>query len=312
MGKLVVCGVDGNFGGFAASVLRELVPADRIRVTAPTEAGLEEYKAAGIETAITNFNDPAGLAETFAGADKVLVVSMPFVGPKRRAAHKNAVDACVAAGVKQVVYTSLVNATDPENPSIEKIDHAWTEAYVQSTDLDYVFLRNSQYAEAMITAYFGSLAPGAMANNAGDGLMAFISRQDCARAAAHVLANPYLHHLALNINGAEAMTMAQFCAYGNEATGNSIPFHAIDDEQQYAVFDAMGVPRTTDGKFEDGSEAPFSSEGMVTFGEAIRLGKMAVCSLDFTVVTGRKPLTVLEMFKDADSFQVGARHSVDA
>ncbi|MDN4473727.1 NAD(P)H-binding protein [Demequina zhanjiangensis] len=312
MGKLVVCGVDGNFGGFAASVLRELVPADRIKVTAPTPDALAEYEAAGIETAVTNFNDPDGLAAAFQGADKVLVVSMPFVGPKRRAAHKNAVDACVAAGVRQVVYTSLVNATDPENPSIEKIDHAWTEAYIQGTDLDYVFLRNSQYAEAMVTAYFGSLEPGAMANNGGDGLMAFISRKDCARAAAHVLANPYLHHQVLNINGAEAMTMAQFCEYGNQATGNSIPFHELTDEQQYAVFDAMGVPRTTDGEFKDGSEAPFSSEGMVTFGEAIRLGKMAVCSLDYTVVTGRKPITVLEMFQDADNFQVGARHSVDA
>jgi len=311
MRKLVVCGVDGNFGGLAASELRELVPAAMIRVTAPTAEALAEYEAAGIETAVTNFNDPAGLAEAFAGADKVLIISMPFVGPKRRAAHKNAVDACLAANVRQVVYTSLVNATDPENPSIEKIDHAWTEAYIQATDLDYVFLRNSQYAEAMITAYFGSIPHGAMANNAGDGVMAFISRKDCAAAAAHVLANPYLHREVLNINGAEAMTMAQFCDYGNAATGNDLPFRPLSDKEQYAVFDAMGVPRTTDGDFLEDSEAPFSSEGMVTFGEAIRLGKMAVCSRDFTIVTGRTPITVAEMFADADSFQVGARHSVD-
>ncbi|WP_062529974.1 NAD(P)H-binding protein [Demequina rhizosphaerae] len=312
MGKLVVCGVDGNFGGYAAAVLRELVPADRIKVTAPTPDALAEYEAAGIATAVTNFNDPAGLAEAFAGADKVLIISMPFVGPKRRAAHKNAVDACIAADVRQVVYTSLVNATDPENPSIEKIDHAWTESYIQSTDLDYVFLRNSQYAEAMITAYFGSIPMGAMANNAGDGLMAFISRQDCARAAAHVLANPYLHHQVLNINGAEAMTMEQFCQAGNAATGNSLGWRALTDDEQYEVFDAMGVPRTTDGDFLEDSEAPFSSEGMVTFGEAIRLGKMATCSRDFQIVTGRTPLTVAEMFAQADDYQVGARHSVDA
>ncbi|WP_062303899.1 NAD(P)H-binding protein [Demequina subtropica] len=312
MGKLVICGVDGNFGGFAAEVLRELVPADRIKVTAPTPEALAPYAAAGIETAVTNFNDPAGLVDAFQGADKVLIISMPFVGPKRRAAHRNAVDACVATNVRQVVYTSLVNATDPENPSIEKIDHAWTEAYIQATELDYVFLRNSQYAEAMITAYFGSIPMGAMANNAGDGRMAFISRKDCARAAAHVLANPYLHHLALNINGAEAMTMEQFCRHGNEATGNSLGWRALTDDEQYEVFDAMGVPRTTDGDFLEDSEAPFSSEGMVTFGEAIRLGKMAVCSLDFTAVTGRSPITVAEMFANADEYQVGARHSVDA
>ena len=39
---------------------------------------------------------------------------MPFVGVKRQNAHKNAVDAAKAAGVKQIIYTSLVNADDEE------------------------------------------------------------------------------------------------------------------------------------------------------------------------------------------------------
>ena len=43
---------------------------------------------------------------------------MPFVGPKRQAARRNAVDAAKAAGVKQIVYTSLVNADDETNPSL--------------------------------------------------------------------------------------------------------------------------------------------------------------------------------------------------
>lgn len=32
----------------------------------------------------------------------------------------------------------------------------------------------------------------------------------------------------------------------------------------------MRVPRTTEGKFQKGSAALFSSEGMVTFGQSIR------------------------------------------
>lgn len=311
MGTIVVCGVDGNFGSVVAGELLELVPPERLVFTAPVDGALGAYADRGVTTAVTDFNDPEGLAAAFAGADKVLVISMPFVGEKRRAAHRNAVDACVAAGVGQIVYTSLVNATDPTNPSIEKIDHAWTEAYVQSTDLDYVFLRNSQYAEAMISAYFASVGQGFMANNAGDGKMAFVSRRDCALAAAHVLANPFLHREVLNINGVEAMTMARFVEIGNEVTGNHLEFRAIDDDEQYAVFDAMGVPRTTEGEFQEGTSAPFSSDGMVTFGQAIREGKMAVCSRHLQVVTGRHPTTVQQMFTDADAYQIGDRHSVD-
>ena len=68
---------------------------------------------------------------------------MPFVGKKRRQAHKNAVDACVKANVKQIIYTSLVNAQDEENPSIEKIDHAYTENYIANSGVTYNYNFNS-------------------------------------------------------------------------------------------------------------------------------------------------------------------------
>ena len=67
-----------------------------------------------------------------------------------------------------------------------------------------------------------------------------------------------------------------------------------------------------DGVFLEGSEAPFSSDGMVTFAQAIREGKMAIHTDDFQKLTGQEPITVLYMFQHADEFQVGDRHSEDA
>ena len=87
---------------------------------------------------------------------------------------------------------------------------------------------------------------------------------------------------------------------------------AITDEENYAIFDAMGVPRTTDGVFKKGSEAPYSSDGMVTFAQAIREGKMSSFTDDFKKLTGEDALTVSYMFEHADDFQVGERHSKDS
>lgn len=313
MGKLLLTGVDGNLGKQAAEYLLKLVNKDEIIFCAYNEASLEKYAKQGIETHVTNFNKIDGLEEAFANADKVALISMPFVGEKRQNAHKNVIDAAKKAGVKQIIYTSLVNAADESNPSVEKIDHAYTENYAKNSGLDYIFLRNSQYAEAMITNYFTFVKMGGVLKNSqGNGKMAYISRKDCAKAVAYALASNSYHKTVLNINGAELMTIADFIAYGNEATGNHVTYEEITDEENYAIFDAMGVPRTTNGKFKKDSEAPFSSDGMVTFAQAIRLGKMAVFTDDFKKLTGDDPITVKYMFEHSDDFQIGERHSLDA
>lgn len=312
MGKLILTGIDGNLGEQAAKYLLEIVNKEDVIFCSYDPAALKKYEAQGIETRETNFNTIDGLVDTFAGAEKLALISMPFVGEKRQRAHKNVVDAAKQAGVKQIIYTSLVNAADETNPSVEKIDHIFTEKYVKSAGLDYIFLRNSQYAEAMVTNYFTFVkSNGVLKNSQGDGKMAYISRKDCAKAVAYALASTDYHESILNINGPELMTMTDFVEIGNKVTGNSVSYQEITDEENYQIFDAMGVPRTTEGTFKEGSEAPFSSDGMVTFAEAIRLGKMDNFTDDFKKLTGQDALTVEYMFTHADDFQVGERHSKD-
>ena len=315
MAKLLLTGVDGNLGGVAADILLTLEPKENLIFCGYNPASLEKYAELGVETHVTNSNNPDGLVEAFTGADALALISMPFVGAKRQAAHKNAVDAAKKAGVKKIIYTSLVNAGDETNPSVEKKDHIFTERYVEAEGLDYIFLRNSQYAEAMITNYYTYVKVGGpLMNSQGDGLMAYISRKDCAKAVAYALHRafePQYDHAILDINGPELMTIARFCEIGNEETGNHVDYKYVTDEENYAIFDAMGVPRTTDGVFQKGSEAPFSSDGMVTFAQAIREGKMDVKTDDFQKLTGCEPITVREMFANQEQYQIGDRHSKD-
>lgn len=310
--KLIVNGVDGNFGGYVATHIEKFAKKEDLIFTVPFEEAAKPWLEKGYDTRVANFNHKDSLVQAFTGGDAVLIISAPFVGEKRRNAHKNAVDAAIEAGVKKIVYTSLVNAQDESNPSIEKIDHAWTENYIANKDVDFVFLRNSQYAEAMITSYFAATDTGnAMTSCQGDGHMSYISRRDCAKAAMYALVREDLHYATLNINGPESLTLQQFIDIGNSVTGLNIGLNNVTEEETYAAFDAMGVPRNTDGHFEKDSKAPYSSDGMVTFARAIRLEKMSTHTHVFEWLTGDKPRTLKYMFEHQEDYQVGRRNSTD-
>ena len=313
MKKILLCGADGNFGRKSAEILLEKYPHEALIFTAPLAEKLTQYAAEGVDIRTADFNDADSLAAAFAGADVMILISMPFVGQKRRDAHKNALDAAVKAGVQKLIYTSIVGAGCPEIDAYEVNDHVWFEKLLMSQPLHYLILRDSQYAEAMITNYFFAHENGSdlIANNMCAGHMAFVSRNDCAKAAAFAAMSDWEDRV-INVNGAQLLTMSEFVAIGNEVTGYSVRYEGISDEENYKVFDAMGVPRTTEGVWEgDAAKFPFCSDGMVTFGRAIRLEQMSVFTDDLKVLTGDDPISVKEMFENAAAYQVGDRNSVD-
>lgn len=57
MKKILLNGVDGNFGGRAAEILLARYPHEDLIFAAPTEKGLKKYADMGIETRVADFND---------------------------------------------------------------------------------------------------------------------------------------------------------------------------------------------------------------------------------------------------------------
>ncbi|MFQ7172981.1 MAG: hypothetical protein ACLRQF_13470 [Thomasclavelia ramosa] len=89
MSKVIVTGVDGNFGGYVARNITQLKEKEDLIFTCPFEEGLKEFKDTGIDCRVANFNHPdEQLVEAFKGGDTILIISAPFVGAKRQAAHK--------------------------------------------------------------------------------------------------------------------------------------------------------------------------------------------------------------------------------
>lgn len=101
-----------------------------------------------------------------------------------------------------------------------------------------------------------------------------------------------------------------FAIIGSEVTGKQVNYGFIDDDEMYKAFDALGVPRTTEGDFSKAA-FPFCSDDMVSFGRAIRDDKMSEFTDDFQKLTGKKQMTVREIFENIEGHRIGNRNATE-
>lgn len=299
MGKIIVTGASGQFGHAAAKSLLERVPAEDLILLSRTTDKLAEFAEAGASVRPADFDDPASLGPAMEGGERMLLISTVRVG-SRVEQHTAAVEAARAAGVKHVVYTSLLGVRTPGNPSVEGYDHIATERMIEASGLAWTFLRNSLYAEAVATAMaIPALQAGHKPENAGDGRVPIVCRDDCVATAVAVLTQEGHADTALDVTGPELWTLPDAMALIAQMAGKPIEIERVDDEGMFAYFDSLGVPRRASDVVPDGP-IPWASEGMVTFGQSIREGFMDVEAHDVARVTGRQPRTlrsVLEQYR---------------
>ena len=299
MAKIIVSGASGQFGHAAASQLLDM--GEEVIALSRNVDKIADLAERGADVRKADFDSPDGLEEAMAGGDKLLLISTTMVGQRPRQ-HGNAIDAAKAAGVKHVVYTSVTDGGNPDHPAVEQHDHYATEQLLKDSGLAYTILRNSQYSEAIATAMvIPSLASGEKADNCGDGKIAFVSRDDCVAAAVGVLTQDGHENTAYDITGPERLSVPEALALASDMAGKPIELIPVDDEGMYRYFDSIGAVRKSEDLTPD-TPIPWASEGMVTFGQAIREGYFDVISDDVERITGKKPRTlrsVYEQYKGA-------------
>ena len=305
MGKIVITGASGQYGRLATQGLIALGRAGDLILMSRTPEKLADMAALGCDVRYGDYDQPASMVAAMAGADKLLLISGTRVGA-RVAQHQAAVDAAVIAGVGHVVYTSFIGIDDPANPAEVRHDHIETERLIRASGLAFTFLRDAHYADAMILmAGPGVMASGQWIGNAGLGKEAMVWRDDCAACAVAVLAGEGHENRTYDITGPELQDFAEVTALMAELTGVPLEYVAVDDDAQYAMFDAMGIPRRpVDDQYV--GAIPWNSDDMVTFGAAIRGGFLAICSNDVERLLGRPARSIRQMIADNAEMLRGA------
>jgi NAD(P)H dehydrogenase (quinone) len=287
----------GGYIGAAVveNLLKDGVAPGQIRVTSRSEETLAKWSARGMQAHRADFNDRAVLTAALRGADRMFMVSTMEAGPNRQQQHRNAVQAAKDAGIGHIVYTSFLTAGDPDVNSFEVADHKLTERLIRDSGMRWNFMRNNQYADAMAENQAAiAIGSGKSIGNTGRGRVGFVSRDDVAAVAARLLRGRGEPDTPYAVTGPEALDFAQVAAMIKELSGADFEVIDLTDEQMYAMWDSLGVPREATGDFSR-SPVPWCSDGMVSFGRMIREGHLDVVTDVVERFTGHKPRTLREL-----------------
>jgi NAD(P)H dehydrogenase (quinone) len=285
--KLIITGASGQLGrATAAATLEYWQAGDLILVTRRPES-IDELAALGADVRFGNFDDPASLATAFAGGERMLLISATDL-EKRVGQHQRAIDAARTAGVRHVVYTSGL-APEPPNPAAVAPSHYATEQALAGSGLDWTVLRNSLYADYQVVVARNVIEQGKLVHNHGQGKVAYVAREDCARAAAAVLTGKGHAGRIYDITGPEAVSAAEFAALCSELSGRSIETLDCDDDTFIA---------TLVGNAAHDDHLRFGAALVASFGRSIREGYMASCTDAVAMLTGRPPRALRELLDE--------------
>ncbi len=221
--RIIVSGASGNLGGLTVDeLLARGVPATRLILVSRTPDELKKYADQGASVRFGDFTKPESLPAAYAGGTRMLLISVGGSGEVTAAALlKRAIDAAKAAGVKHIAYTSYVGLTRGDTAG-RAADHLETENLLKASGLSWTMLRNSIYMHGQIPQAARWVADGRAVIPPNESPIGYVTREDCARAAAAVLSTPGHENKAYDITGPELIGVRDAAAIASAVAGKPI------------------------------------------------------------------------------------------
>lgn len=260
--KIGVTGATGQLGRLVVEKLKEKVGPENLVALVRTP---EKVSDAAVEVRLFNYDEPESLGKSLEGIEHLLLISGSEVG-KRRQQHENVIKAAQQAGVKWIVYTSLLHA-DRSSISLAG-EHRATEAALQASGIAHTILRNGWYTENYTASISGALKAGVFIGSAGEGKISSAARDDYAEAAAVVLTSGNQEGKVYELAGDEHYTLKELAAEVSRQTGKDIPYRDLSETEYAATLTGLGLPNEL-AKAISGSDAATSRNDLFDDGKQL-------------------------------------------
>ena len=235
--KIGITGASGKLGNWVISKLKEKSSTENIIALVRTP---EKVKDPSIEARAFDYNQPDRLATALKGIDKLLLISGNEIG-KRFEQHLAVITAAKAAGVKHLVYTSLLKADN--STLVLAPEHIETEKAIKDSGLNYTILRNGWYNENYTESVKDTVALGTLYGSSGNGKISSASREDFAEALSVVLSEESHTNKTYELSGDSAYTMEDYAAEISKLTNGEIKYVNLQEEEFAKALEKAGLPQ---------------------------------------------------------------------
>lgn len=219
---ILVAGASGYVGGMALRRLSAMGYPVTAMARNPRKA--EETVPAGVPIRVANYDDVASLKMSFEGVSGLLFVASDGDGRDALRHHANVIDAAAATGIKQVIFTSILDIEETSRFYYTPV-YRDAERRLTESGLNCTILRCGLYSDLLLTHWIGpARATGELSLPLGHALVAPVSRKDVAAAAAALTVAADRNGKVYDLTGPRAYSFDEIAGLANDVFGTRIRY----------------------------------------------------------------------------------------
>lgn len=234
--KVAVTAASGRLGRAIIKVLCDDVGAENVVavVRSPEQVDLAQVEKRG-----GDYHSVDEMAAAFDGVDTVIMISAPVViGTDRVALHRNVIEAAKRAGVRKMLYTSVIGNGKEEGTMFFATQQVNRQAEhdLEASGMEWIVARNALYLELDLNHILRARETGVYQNNGGDGRCGYLTIDELAYATAKLATDDKHNGRVYNLIGRTTHTQAELVAMANEVFGMNVEYQVMSPEDNVERF----------------------------------------------------------------------------
>ena len=221
-------------GQLGSAIIQALIPETGVGQVVGITRTPQKIVNPPVEIRKGDYNSKEEFDRALQGVDVLMLVSGMDHPDKRIIQHRNVIQAAMDAGVRKIVYSSIIGKRGSSTFDPIVNSNRQTEQDIRESGLEWSIGRNGLYIEPDVEYIEVYKKEGKVANSAGDGLCSYTTRGELAFAYGKMILHPDRNGHTFNLAG-QAISQVQLAGYLNLAFGTSLTYESMTPEAYLAV-----------------------------------------------------------------------------